>query len=193
MAEGSRPWSVDLVQARRTFSSLASPPYASLPTPNPKYVTLSFKAHYYYPRIINMASRATSSRTGSTTSNVRRNLFHHHLSRRPASVSTSTSATTLETSSDANNSDIVSRDKDGNYEVETQTIPPIGEEQQESEREKIKQDKRMFTAPPGAGETLLTMIVQRLRRASLRLCTRVEIARAGRLGSHRVRTRTAAR
>jgi len=91
-----------------------------------------------------MASRSTSSRNGTTTSNVRRNLFHHHLSRRPASASTSTSATTFEAPTDSS-SDIVSRDQNGNYQVETQVIPPIGEEQQQLENDENK-DKQKIEA-----------------------------------------------
>jgi hypothetical protein len=66
-------------------------------------------------RHLNMAT-ATHPRTG-----VRRNLFHHQLSRRPTTSSTSTSAETLRLDSaeneDMDNSDIVIRDKNGEFEI----------------------------------------------------------------------------
>lgn len=132
-----------MVQALKTLGfSLAPPSFTYvLHHLGPTLTSTLFQVHYYDPQVAlaaRMASRATSSRNGTTTSNVRRNLFHHHLSRRPASASTSTSATTFEVPTDSN-SDIVSRDQNGNYQVETQVIPPIGEEQQQLENEQDKE------------------------------------------------------
>lgn len=76
-----------------------------------------------------MAAKQPTSRTAAnTTSHVRRNLFHHHLSRRPTSASTSTTATTLFESPQDNSSDIVMRDKNGNYEVENPSLPVMDDE-----------------------------------------------------------------
>ena len=62
------------------------------------------------------ATTTTQSRTG-----VRRNLFHHQLSRRPTTSSTSTSAETLRLDGndhdEMDTSDIVIRDKNGEFEI----------------------------------------------------------------------------
>ena len=79
-----------------------------------------------------MASRSSATRsTASTTSNVRRNLFHHHLSRRPNSVSTSTTATTLQEQD--YDVEIVTRDRNGNYEVSMPSLPSLDEDQAQDE------------------------------------------------------------
>ena len=63
---------------------------------------------------------ASASQRSATTS-VRRNLFHQHLSRRPTTSSTSTSAETLRLDMDPESSDssseIVIRDQNGNFEI----------------------------------------------------------------------------
>ena len=80
-----------------------------------------------------MASKSTASRSAATgSSSVRRNLFHHTLSRRPTSASTSTSATTQEGSQDEI-SDIVVKDRNGNYEVQVPLLPPLDEDQAQEE------------------------------------------------------------
>ncbi|RDW89528.1 UPF0220 protein [Coleophoma cylindrospora] len=65
--------------------------------------------------------QATSSSTTSrpTSTGVRRNLFHQHLSRRPTTSSTSTSAETLrlDLEPDSGTSDIVIRDKNGDIQI----------------------------------------------------------------------------
>ncbi|MCJ1302752.1 hypothetical protein MMC08_005556 [Hypocenomyce scalaris] len=93
-----------------------------------------------------MATRQPTSRTAaSTTSNVRRNLFHHHLSRRPTSASTTTSASTLHESPQDNSSDIVMRDKNGNYQVEIPSMPAMDDEAlpEDSGREKKELEARL--------------------------------------------------
>ena len=81
-----------------------------------------------------MASKSTASRSVATgTSSVRRNLFHHTLSRRPTSASTSTSATTLQDGSQDESSDIVVKDRHGNYQVQVPLLPPLDEEQAQDE------------------------------------------------------------
>ncbi|RFU26882.1 hypothetical protein B7463_g9440, partial [Scytalidium lignicola] len=61
----------------------------------------------------------TSSTITRGTTGVRRNLFHHHLSRRPTTASTSTSAETLRLDIDpeVETSDIVIRDKNGDFDI----------------------------------------------------------------------------
>ena len=69
--------------------------------------------------------QATSqSSQRSTINGVRRNLFHQHLSRRPTTSSTSTSAETLrlDIEPESDTSDIVIRDKNGDFETGD---PPI--------------------------------------------------------------------
>jgi hypothetical protein len=63
--------------------------------------------------------QGNSSSTHSRSTGVRRNLFHQHLSRRPTTSSTSTSAETLrlDTEHESQTSDIVIRDKNGDFEI----------------------------------------------------------------------------
>lgn len=77
-----------------------------------------------------MATRQPTSRLPpSTTSQVRRALFHNTLSRRPTSASTSTSATTLlESPPDISSSEIVVRGPEGEYQV---TVPVLAKEEGE--------------------------------------------------------------
>ncbi|KAL3427096.1 hypothetical protein PVAG01_00605 [Phlyctema vagabunda] len=65
-------------------------------------------------RLAPTSSTATSRGTG-----VRRNLFHQHLSRRPTTSSTSTSAETLrlDLEPESGTSDIVIRDKNGDIQI----------------------------------------------------------------------------
>lgn len=72
-------------------------------------------------------TRGSTSRAAAGSSNVRRNLFHHHLGRRPTSASTSTSATTVQASHEENSTDIVIRDKNGNYQVDIPQVPAVGD------------------------------------------------------------------
>ncbi|MCJ1368026.1 hypothetical protein MMC16_007165 [Acarospora aff. strigata] len=96
-----------------------------------------------------MTTRGNASRGATTTtttaSNVRRNLFSHHLGRRPTSASTSTSATTLQASPEDNSADIVIRDKNGNYQVDVPLVPAGGEEQgpEDEVKEKERAEARL--------------------------------------------------
>jgi hypothetical protein len=80
-------------------------------------------------------------RQHTTTTSVRRNLFHQHLSRRPTTSSTSTSAETLrldtEVASDdgSSNSDIVLRDKNGEFLVEGEDVGEMECEEEGEEGE----------------------------------------------------------
>jgi hypothetical protein len=87
---------------------------------------------------------ATSSTTNRTTG-VRRNLFHQHLSRRPTTSSTSTSAETLrlDIEPDSDTSEIVIRDKNGEFEIGD---PPMQsfDEQEEGNPEGHEDESRLF-------------------------------------------------
>lgn len=83
-----------------------------------------------------MASKSTSSTrppANSAGSHVRRNLFHHHLSRRPTSASTSTSATTMQEVLPDNSSEIVIRDQNGDPSVQIPLLPPLEDDQIQDE------------------------------------------------------------
>ena len=85
--------------------------------------------------------------TASSTANVRRNLFHHQLSRRPTSSATSTTATTLQGSLHDDSSDIVVKDRNGKYDIQVPLLPPLDEEQAQEEEvasEKEKLDARLL-------------------------------------------------
>ena len=99
-----------------------------------------------------MASRQPTSRLPPTsTSQVRRALFHNNLSRRPTSASTSTSATTLhESPPDTSSSEIVVRNSEGDYQV---TVPALSMEEGEEtvdEEEKANEGTRA-SIPWGQG------------------------------------------
>lgn len=86
-------------------------------------------------------STTTSHRDRAPT--VRRNLFHHHLSRRPTTSSTSTSAETLrlDTShSGSETSDIVIRDQNGEFEIGDPPMQGLDEQEDGDAGE----DERMF-------------------------------------------------
>jgi hypothetical protein len=87
----------------------------------------------------------TSSSSSRTTNNVRRNLFHQHLSRRPTTSSTSTSAETLrlDIEPESDSSDIVIRDKNGEFEIGD---PPMQsfDEQEEGGNGDVQEDESMF-------------------------------------------------
>jgi hypothetical protein len=70
----------------------------------------------------------------STRPSVRRNLFQQHLSRRPTTSSTSTSAETLRLDvqeSESHTSDLVRRDQNGDYEIGDPVVPLMDEQDEE--------------------------------------------------------------
>lgn len=120
-----------------------------------------------------MASKIASSRTAASgTANVRRNLFHHQLSRRPTSASTSTSGTTLQESLHDDSSDIVAKDRNGNYQVQVPMLPPLDNDQAQEDdvTEKEKLDARLLemykdrSLQPGEPAELLNAVQTSLRR-----------------------------
>ncbi|KAL2039184.1 hypothetical protein N7G274_008233 [Stereocaulon virgatum] len=121
-----------------------------------------------------MTSKPAPSRaTASSTANVRRNLFHHQLSRRPTSSSTSTTATTLQESLNDDSSDIVVKDRNGKYDVQVPLLPPLDEEQAQEEEvasEKEKLDARLLemykdrSLQPGEPAELMVAVQASLRR-----------------------------
>ena len=99
-----------------------------------------------------MASKPAVSRTAaSSTSSVRRNLFNHHLSRRPTSASTSTSATTLQDSLQDDSSDIVAKDRNGNYQVQIPLLPPLDDDQ--AQEEEVGNEKESMSEARWGKET----------------------------------------
>lgn len=88
------------------------------------------------------ASTSTTNRTIAGGGGVRRNLFHQHLSRRPTTSSTSTSAETLrlDHEMDSETSDIVIRDRNGEFEIED---PPVHDEQEEGGQDDALEDESM--------------------------------------------------
>ena len=87
--------------------------------------------------------QATTSSSSNRPANVRRNLFHQHLSRRPTTSSTSTSAETLRLDADpeSDSSDIVIRDKNGNFEIGD---PPMQTFDEQEEGGDAQEDESMF-------------------------------------------------
>ncbi|TVY28651.1 hypothetical protein LHYA1_G002362 [Lachnellula hyalina] len=120
---------------------------------------------------------AASSSTNPRATNVRRNLFHQHLSRRPTTSSTSTSAETLrlDIEPESDTSDIVIRDKNGEFEVGDPPMGSIDEQEDgngdalEDERERrrladaVKHHTRDRNRPPSEPAELLEAVKTSLR------------------------------
>lgn len=120
------------------------PPLQHSPTLFPHSTRHSLKNTKKMPERRHQAT--TSSSSNRSTNNVRRNLFHQHLSRRPTTSSTSTSAETLRLDVDpeSDSSDIVIRDKNGEFEIGD---PPIQsfDEQEEGGNGDALEDESMST------------------------------------------------
>ena len=80
----------------------------------------------------------------TSTSNVRRNLFGHHLTRRPASSSTIKSMPNSQAPEneevEAEDNEILVRPKEGVYQW-TFPVVPMGERELEAQREEARKDK----------------------------------------------------
>ncbi len=76
--------------------------------------------------------QATSSSSNNRATSVRRNLFHQHLSRRPTTSSTSTSAETLRLDIDpeSDSSDIVIRDQNGEFQIGDPPIQTLDDQEE---------------------------------------------------------------
>ncbi|KAL9633041.1 MAG: hypothetical protein Q9164_004939 [Protoblastenia rupestris] len=121
-----------------------------------------------------MAARSSSTRaTITSTAGVRRNLFHHHLSRRPTSASTSTSTTTLQETIHDDSNEIVAKDSNGNIEIRVPVLPPLDEDQVQEEdmgSERDKLEAKMLemykdrSLQPGEPAELMSAVQANLRR-----------------------------
>ena len=89
--------------------------------------------------------QAAANSTSRSTTGVRRNLFHQHLSRRPTTSSTSTSAETLrlDTEHESETSDIVIRNKDGEFEIGDPQMQGLDEQEEDGEQN-AQEDESMF-------------------------------------------------
>lgn len=94
--------------------------------------------------------QGTSNSSINHSTGVRRNLFHQHLSRRPTTSSTSTSAETLrlDTELESETSDIVIRDKNGDFEIGDTPVQSMDEQEggPEDAREDEKERQRLADA-----------------------------------------------
>jgi len=99
--------------------------------------------------------QATASSTSSSSrpiapGGVRRNLFHQHLSRRPTTSSTSTSTETLrlDIEPESDSSEIVIRDKNGEFEIGDLPMTSFDDEQEEGgdARDDEKERQRLADA-----------------------------------------------
>ncbi|KUJ19979.1 uncharacterized protein LY89DRAFT_467734 [Mollisia scopiformis] len=105
------------------------------------------------------ATSSTSS-TSRPTTGVRRNLFHQHLSRRPTTSSTSTSTETLrlDIEPESDSSEIVIRDKNGEFEIGDLPMTSFDDEHeegvdtQEEESEHTRSDMDGWEADTGIEE-----------------------------------------
>ncbi|KAI9052300.1 hypothetical protein LZ554_003654 [Drepanopeziza brunnea f. sp. 'monogermtubi'] len=128
--------------------------------------------------------QATSSSSTTRAQGVRRNLFQQHLSRRPTTSSTSTSSETLrlDIEPDSDSSDIVIRDKNGDFEIEDPPIQPFDEpeeggqidpQEDEKERERladaVKHHQRDRNRAPSEPAELLEAVRASLRAKVARL------------------------
>ena len=108
-----------------------------------------------------MTSKPSSTRmTGTSNTGVRRNLFHHHLSRRPTSTSTSTSSTTLQEAIHDDSNDIVEKDSNGNPQIRVPVLPPLDDDQAEEEEMGTERDSKGVLNRSHWSEVLLTPSVE---------------------------------
>lgn len=124
-----------LVDFKQNLPSFTTPPH-SFP------LLASEDIHSKMPERPQAASGSTNNRA---TTGVRRNLFHQHLSRRPTShSSTSTSAETLrlDNEHESETSDIVIRNKDGEFEIGDPQMQALDE--QEEEEQVAQEHESMF-------------------------------------------------
>ena len=81
-----------------------------------------------------MTSKQVPNRAPTTSNaSVRRNLFHHHLSRRPTSASASTLAKDAHEANHDETNDIVAKDSDGNFQVLVPALPPLEDDETQDE------------------------------------------------------------
>lgn len=81
-----------------------------------------------------MASKVPARAPTANTTGVRRNLFHHQLSRRPTGASTSTTSTAQQRdSSKEEEAEIVVRNSDGNFAIRIPALPTLDEDQMADE------------------------------------------------------------
>ena len=114
----------------------------------PLTLVLYLKNQIYTTQSVNMPERrqaVSSSANSRSTTGVRRNLFHQHLSRRPTTSSTSTSAETLrlDTEHESETSDIVIRNKDGEFEIGDLQVQGLDEQEEDGEQN-AQEDESMF-------------------------------------------------
>ena len=113
--------------------------------------------------------QAASNSTTSRSTGVRRNLFHQHLSRRPTTSSTSTSAETLrlDIEPDSETSDIVIRDKNGDFEVGDPPMQSL-DDQEEGGQGDAQEDESMAFAYM---DRLMGLIIYRRGKTEIGRCS----------------------
>lgn len=91
------------------------------------------------------AASSTSS-SSRAAPGVRRNLFHQHLSRRPTTSSTSTSTETLrlDIEPESDSSEIVIRDKNGEYEIGDLPMTAYDDEHEEGDAQDDEKSEYTF-------------------------------------------------
>jgi hypothetical protein len=94
-----------------------------------------------------MTERRQASGSNSRAAGVRRNIFQQHISRRPTTSSTSTSAETLrlDLEVESETSDIVIRNKNGDYELGDPPMP-LADDQEETAHHDAREDESAFTS-----------------------------------------------
>ena len=113
-----------------------------------------------------MTSKAPARAPAANTAGVRRNLFHHHLSRRPTGASTSSSsATQPRDGSKDEEAEIVARHSDGNFAVRIPSLPALDEdhlpdEAMSQERESKGHVKLYVIKAEASTELEATMLTQ---------------------------------
>lgn len=103
--------------------------------------------HYYIYKMAERRQATSSSSSNHVTSRgVRRNLFHQHLSRRPTTSSTSTSAETLrlDIEPESGTSDIVIRDKNGDFQIGDPPLQSLDEQEEGAQGEAHEDESKFF-------------------------------------------------
>ena len=110
--------------------------------------------------------QVASSFTNSRSTGVRRNLFHTQLSRRPTTISTSTSAETLrlDIEPESDTSEIVIRDKNGEFEIGDPPMQSVDEQEEGTHGD--AQEDESIASRRDLGLQIADMIVEERQRLS---------------------------
>ena len=131
-----------LVQVKdgRRQAAAARPVRTMMPAPNHHH----HHNHHNNSHHSAAAAAAAAAVVGAPANNVRRNLFQSQLTRRPTPISSSNSAETLRLDVDvlSDTSEIVVRDKNGDFKLDDPPTPPMEDASEEGAIDEDRENER---------------------------------------------------